>query len=160
MGSTLTRHRLGSNHAMELLLHRPGTTAPCIVTQDGVKQEWRHLQGFGEFGVMAMGNLAHVEIVAAEDAGGTNTQQIASSGILPLGVAWCFLECSAVQLREIASVSGRKFLSYVAARVTVLAPGDAAAVWYGRFSPQFCQENLTPALAMQEAMAAAVAEAE
>jgi len=146
-------NKLGSNAGIEKWDHDPGATTAIIVSPDGgTTKRFVDMRDFERFAVAAMvtivaaGGMTKLEIVAADDATGTNTIVIKDSGTIAADAVgdWAFEECSAAEVEQESNDAG--FASrFVAGRITMATSTDEAAVTYIPTRPKFPQKDLTPA---------------
>lgn len=140
------------DNKMELWDHDPASTAATVVTPDGgTTQRWFKMSDFGGFTVAAMAStltgagITKLEIVAADDALGTNLTVIKDSGTVAVAAVgdWVIEECQAEEVAQESATAGVN-LKYVAGRITMANAADEAVVTYVGFEARFEQDNLTP----------------
>ena len=151
MASLVETKKIFANQKLEMWTHDPDGVAAAVVTPDGgITERWVDFKGFEQFAVIAMASLltgagiTKLEIVAAEDAAGTNLQVIKDSGVLAADAVGDYVmeECTAVEISQIASEQGLS-LRYVAGRITMDNAADEAAVTYERNKARFPQNGLS-----------------
>ena len=152
MASAVTSEKIGSKVWMKSYDHDPGSTSPIIVTPDGGTTKRYTEMDAGLFGVMLMQTVVAgggtgttlVDIVAAEDAAGTNVTTVVSSGAVQADAVGdiVFVECTAAQVKEVGDAAGFRF-THVGARITSNNAGDEAVVTYLKMEPRFAYSGLT-----------------
>ena len=153
MASAVATDRLSCRRKIEMWDHDPGTASALITSPDGgTTKRYVAMRDYGSFQVAVMATVMGgngptlVEIVAAEDAAGTNVTQIKTSGTVAADAMgdWVMLECTAEEVNHIGKAAGYDF-THVGARITCHHAGDEAVVVYIRDEPRFPQDSLTPA---------------
>lgn len=151
MASPQVSNKIFSNNLIEMFDHDPGDTSANVVTPDGgTTERWVDIRDFHNFAVTAMSSLlvgagiTLLEIVAADDASGTNTIQIKTSGAVVADAVGDYVveECTAEEVRQ-ESVDAGFTARFVAGRITVANGGDEAVVTYIRTGARFAQDALT-----------------
>ena len=153
MASSVATDRLACRRKIEMWDHDPGGTSALITTPDGgTTKRYVAMAGYGSFqglcytSVLAGNGPTLVEIVAAEDAAGTNVTQIKTSGTVAADAVgdWVMLECTAEEINHVGKAAGYDF-THVGVRITCQNVGDEACVVYIRDEPLFKYDALTPA---------------
>lgn len=150
MASAVTTSKLFANMAMITYDHDPGSTAAMITSPDGATtKRYLAIRDYEYFGGLSMSTIATggptlVDIVAAEDAAGTNATTIVSSGTVAADAVGDFVavECTAEQIREVGAAAGYTF-THFGVRLTCANSGDECAVTYIRGGAKFPQSALT-----------------
>lgn len=150
MASAVTTSKLFANAAMITYDHDPGTTAALITSPDGgTTKRYVAMKDYEGFAGLVMATIATtgptlVDIVAAEDATGTNVTTIVSSGTVAADAVGDFVavECTAAQIKEVGDAGGYVF-THAGVRITCGNSGDECAVTYIRHKPKYPQSGLT-----------------
>lgn len=146
MASALATEKLFANAKIEMWDHDPGATAATVCTGGS----YVDLRDYGGFAVVAMsstltGNgITLLEIVAADDATGTNVTVIKTSGTVAADAVGDYVveECTAEEIAQLSEAAGYS-LRYVGARLTLHNAADESVVTYIRHKPRFPQTGLT-----------------
>ena len=153
MASSVATDRLACRRKIEMWDHDPGSTAAMITSPDGnTTKRYVAMAGYGSFQVAAMAStlsgsgITLLEIVAAEDAAGTNATQIKTSGTIAADAVgdWAMLEATAEEIIHVGKDAGYEF-THVGARLTLQNAADECVVVYIRDEPLFKYDALTPA---------------
>lgn len=150
MASAVTTSKLFGHMAMITYDHDPGTTNALITSPDGgTTKRYVAMRDYEYFAGLVMATIATtgptlVEIVAAEDAAGTNVTAIVSSGAVAADAVGDFVavECTAAQIKEVGDAAGYTF-THVGIRITCGNSGDECAVTYIRAGAKFPAAGLT-----------------
>lgn len=151
MASQLATEKLFAKAKIEMFDHDPDGTGATICTPDaGTTLRYVDLRDYAAFAALAMSStltgagISLLEIVAAEDADGTNATQIKTSGAVVCDAVGDYVveECTAEEIAHIGEAAGYN-LRYVAARLTVANAADEAVVTYVRHEAKFPQTGLT-----------------
>jgi len=151
MASPQDSQYFGSNLYIEMWDHDPGGTSATVVSGDGgTTQHWIDMRDYTKVCITAMsstltGNgISKLEIIAAEDAAGTNATVIKDSGAVVCDAVgdWVKEECTAAEVAQEAEDAGYN-LRYVTGRLTVANAADEAVVTFIAL-PKHPQLNLTP----------------
>lgn len=151
MASSVATMHLFANATIEMFDHDPDGTSAAVCTPDaGTTDRYVALRDFDGFAVAAMsstltGNgITLLEIVAAEDATGTNATQIKTSGAVVCDAVGDYVveEASAEEINALGKASGYDF-THVAARLTVADAADEAVVTYIRYGAKRPTSGLT-----------------
>lgn len=150
MASAVTTSKLFSNAAIITYDHDPGATSAMITSPDGgTTKRYVAIKDYEGFAGLVMATIATtgptlVDIVAAEDAAGTNVTTVVSSGVVAADAVGDFVavECTAAQIKEVGDAAGYAF-THVGVRITCGNSGDECAVTYIRHSPKYPQSGLT-----------------
>lgn len=152
MASAVTTSKFFSNAAMISYDHDPGGTSALITSPDGgTTKRYVAIKDYEGFAVACMTSVSAsssgatlVDIVAAEDATGTNVTTIVSSGAVVADAVGDFVavECTAEQIKECGDAAGYTF-THVGARITCSNSGDECVVTYIRLKPKYPQSGLT-----------------
>jgi hypothetical protein len=154
MASGQSSQHFRSRVQMQVWDHDPGTTAATVTSPDGgTTQRWMDMKDFDLFvaaviqTVLGGSGCTKLEIVAAEDAAGTNLQVIKDSGSITLDALteWAVQECTAEEVAHVGEAAGYK-LRYVAARITTQNSGDEQIVVYQAMSHHHPHLDLTAAV--------------
>ncbi len=146
MASAVSTQKLFANLAIEQGYHVPADTNANIHSVLGYKD----LRDYGGFAAIAQsvaitGNgLTKLEIVAAEDANGTNATVIKDSGAMTQSsnAYYKALECTAEEIAQLGRASSYA-LRYVGARITCDNANSRVSVTYVRGAAKNPQLNLT-----------------
>ena len=151
MASAQASMKLFANAKIEMWDHDPGGTAAAVVTPDaGTTVRYVDMRDYNGFAVVAMAtvlggaNMTLLEIVAADDAAGTNVTIVKTSGVLAADAVGDFAceECTAEEIAQLSEAAGYS-LRYVAGRITCANAGDELVVTYIRHQPKFPASGLT-----------------
>lgn len=153
MASQNATQHIRNNFLFQVWDHDPGGTDALVVTPDGGTTD-RYVDGntIERFAVIAIqtvigssSGITKLEIVAAEDAAGTNLQVIKDSGTVDADALcdWLMEECTMEEVAQIGSDGGYN-LRYVAGRITQSNAGDEAIAVYFAV-PKRAYLNQTPA---------------
>lgn len=152
MASAVATQKIRSELKIVCIDHDPGATTAIIASPDGGTTpavldmaNYRHFSVHAQLTVAAAGALTKLEIIASASAAMTSEEVIKDSGTIAADAVgdWAIEECSAEEIAQIASTSG-KALRYVAARLTMSNAGSEAAVSYIAL-PVHPIKDLTPA---------------
>lgn len=152
MPSAQDSQKVRYENKIEMWDHDPDSTNATVVTPDGgTTSRWMHMADFHHFAVAAMSSnltgagISKLEIVAADDASGTNTVVIKDSGAVTADAVgdWLIEECSVEEIAQISADNGYSS-AYVAGRITVANAADEAAVMYLGYKPRHARDDLTP----------------
>jgi len=138
MASLVAEQKIKSGYKIEVWDHDPATASALVTSPDGGTTD-RYMDGrdLSHFAVIVAATVfggngpTLVEIVAADDAAGTNITQIKTSGTIAADALgdWVIEECSMDEVSQISAAAGLN-LRYVAARITCHHSGDEALVTY------------------------------
>jgi len=151
MASPQSSEKLASRLKVQMWDHDPGATTAQVVTPDGgTTVRYVDQSNYGCFMVMSMASTLTgngctlLEIVAADDATGTNATVIKTSGVVaPDAVGdYVFLECTSEEIRQESEDAGYD-LRYVAGRITCANAADEQVVTYIQANPRFANSGLT-----------------
>jgi hypothetical protein len=151
MASSLATQHFCARNKVEMWDHDPNGTSATVVTPDaGTTKRYVALRDYDGFVAVAMsstltGNgITLLEIVAAEDATGTNATQIKTSGVVACDAVGDFVveEATAEEINALGKASGYDF-THVAARLTVANAADEAVVTYIRYGAKRATADLT-----------------
>lgn len=152
MATAVTTQKIASKHKIQMWDHDPGVDTALITSPDGgTTKRYVDMKDYQLFGAMVMSTIfggasgvTKVEIVAAEDADGTNLQVVLDGGTVDADAMgdYVWIECTADQIKEVAAATGYN-LRYVGARITCSNAGDEAVVMYIQSEPRFPQSGLT-----------------
>jgi hypothetical protein len=153
MASAVATDKFATTNCVEMFYHAPADAA----TEQSVKAgattaTWKDLRDYDGFAVGALtalkvGNgMIELSIYAADDTSGTNAIEVKTSGAVAADAIgdWVFLECSAEEIRQLASVAGTT-LRYVVGYVDCHHNDDEVAVVYIRHGAKHPQDTLTAA---------------
>ena len=153
MVSALATKKLFAKAKIQMWDHDPGTTNALITSPDGgTTKRYVDMRDFDVFAgivfatIMGGSGPTLAELVAAEDADGTNVTAIKTSGTVALTTIgdWAALECTAEEIAQLGRASGYA-LRYVGVRVTCQNAGDEAVVTYIRDYPKNAHSGQTAA---------------
>lgn len=153
MASSVATDRLACRRKILMWDHDPNANTALVVSPDaGTTKRYEAFKGYGSFQVCAMSStltgsgITLLEIIAAEDATGTNATQIKTSGTIAADAVgdWAMLECTAEEINHVGKAAGYDF-THVAARLTLQNAADEAVVVYILDEPLFKYDALTPA---------------
>ena len=151
MATAVTSQKLASIMAVTAYDHDPGATTAVVTSPDGgTTKRYVNVQNYGAFGVLAKPTIAAangitlLEIVAAEDATGTNVTVVKAhaASVTDSLDEYVWLEVTAEQIKEVGAAAGYNF-THAAARLTMATNTDEAAVVYIRAFPRFATTGLT-----------------
>lgn len=151
MASAQASMKLFANAQIEIWDHDPGVNTALVVSPDGgTTLRYVDLRDYEGFAVVAMSStltgagINLLEIVAADDADGTNATIIKTSGAVVCDAVGDYVveECSAEEIAQLSEAAGYD-LRYVAARLTCANAADEAVVTYIRHRPKFPRTGLT-----------------
>lgn len=151
MVSPQSSDKLFANKTIEMFDHDPDGVAAAVITPDaGTTERWVDLRDFTKFAVIAMASaltgagITKLEIVAADDATGTNTIVIKDSGAVVADAVGDFVveECTAEEVRQESEDAGFKS-RFVAGRLTVANAADEAVATYIRAGALYPKDGLT-----------------
>lgn len=138
MASPQDSQYFGANFKVEMWDHDPGaTTAKLVSGNGGTTQHWVDMRDYTKFCVAAMSStlngagITKLEIVAADDAAGTNATVIKDSGTLVADAVgdWAKEECTAAEVAQESEDAGYN-LRYVSGRITCADAADECVVTY------------------------------
>lgn len=153
MPSDIATQHIFAHQSLRLYDHDPGATTAIIVSPDGgTTLRTADMSRFSRFAVGAMvtvpatGALTKLEIVAAAASTMASPEVIKDSGTIAADAAedQAWLECTAEEISQIASTSGKR-LRYVAGRLTMSNAGGECAVLYELTGGRFNHKDMTPA---------------
>jgi len=144
---------LFSRNKIQMFDHDPGDTAANVITPDGgTTERWVDMRDYERFAAIVMSStltgagITKLEIVAADDATGTNTLVIKDSGVLVADAVGDYVmeECTAEEIRDIGeNESTPRDSRFVAARVTLADGADEAVATYIQSHPRFPATGLS-----------------
>lgn len=153
MASSVSTDRLATRRKILMWDHDPNANTALVVSPDaGTTKRYEAFKGYGSFQVAAMSSaltgagISLLEIIAAEDATGTNATQIKTSGAVVCDAVgdWVMQECTAEEVNHVGKAAGYNF-THIAARLTLANAADEAVVVYILDEPLFKYDALTPA---------------
>lgn len=139
MASPTETDKIRARFLFQVWDHDSGDSSANVVTPDGgTTERWVDMRDHSDFAVIAIqtvigssSGITKLEIVAADDASGTNITVIKDSGTVDADAVadWLIETCTAAEVAQESSDGGFN-LRYVAGRITQSNSGDEAVAVY------------------------------